>query len=343
MKHLSPGRYIVTGGGGFVGKAILRALRDQGSEVISVSRSSYPELEEYGAESVVLDLSDAEHPNWSVFEKADGVFHVAAHVKMWGDYEPFYKVNVGGTKNVITACLKYGVQRLVYTSSPSVIADETDLRGIDESYPYPDEHLAFYPETKALAEREVLAANSEQLRTCSLRPHLIWGPGDTNLVPTILNRARRGKLIQIGAGDNMVDVCYIEDCVEAHLCAMDALATNVQASGLAYFISQGEPVSLWGWINEVLARHDLAPVTRKVSSKLATKIAFILELISKLWPGNPEPLLTRFLVSEMSTDHYFSIKNAQELLGFHPRYSIAQALDESFGGVSAAERKRSSI
>ena len=150
------------------------------------------------------------------------------------------------------------------------------------------------------------------MRTIALRPHLIWGPGDTNLIPTIIKKAKSGDLVQVGPGNNLVDICYIEDCVEAQICAMRALQSNPNAGGKAYFISQGEPVKLWEWINEVLVANDLKPIKRAIPFWLASSLASIFELIAKILPGNKEPRLTRFLVSQMATAHYFDISAAKK-------------------------------
>jgi len=324
-------KYVVTGGGGFVGKALCRRLKGEGHEVISISRSDYPELRKLGVILVQLDLSLVGENLKEVFEGVDAVFHTAAKVDMWGDYESFYRNNVLATRNIIAACQAKEVSKLIYTSSPSVIADGSDLEGVNEQYPYPKKHKAYYPETKAIAEREVLQANSPgKLSTLSLRPHLIWGPGDTNLIPTILKRARAGKLIRVGKGLNIVDVCFIEDCVSAHMSAMKALDENPSAAGKAYFISQGEPVNMWSWINEILQKNNLPPVQKSIPAGVATCIAQVLETIARVLPGNKEPLLTKFLVSEMATSHYFDISSAKKELAWHPTHTIPQAMQKTF-------------
>lgn len=333
---MAPKTYIVTGGGGFVGSAIARKLREQGHSVISLSRGEYPELTALGVRTERIDLGVNPEQWSSLFAGVDGVFHTAAKVQLWGPYDEFFRANVLGTRNVIEGCKRHGVKALVFTSSPSVIADGSQLRGVDEKYPYPKKHHAHYPATKAQSEREVLAADEVgRLRTVSLRPHLIWGPGDTNLIPTILGRAKAGKLVQVGDGTNRVDLTYIDDCVEAHLKAMDALHTIPETvGGHSYFISQGDPVSLWEWVGDLLARHGVPPVKKSLPYPVAASIAWIAEGIAKvgsLFGSNKEPFLTRLLVSEMATDHYFSIERARRELGFSPRLTIAQAMDEAFG------------
>ncbi len=325
-------KYIVTGGGGFVGKAICLALRKEGHEVIAIARNSYPELESAGVGVIQADISIKREFYSYVFSGADGVFHVASKVDMWGRYEDFFRTNVLGTRNIIQACREQGVRKLVYTSTPSVVAGSSDLENIDESYPYPEEYKAFYPKTKSLAEKEVLAAGrSRDLFALSLRPHLIFGLGDRNFVPTILRRAKEGRLMQVGKGENLVDFTYIEDCVQAHLCAMQALDENPACRGKAYFISQGDKVGLWWWIGEVLKRNGLPPLKRRVPKGVAYSLAWLCELFTSILPYHPEPLLTRFLVSEMSTHHYFNIKAAKRDLRFNPSCTVKEALDGTFG------------
>ncbi len=323
-------KYVVTGGGGFVGKKLCLLLAGDGHEVCSVSRKRYPELEEKGIRCCQADLASATDAYDWAFAGAEAVFHVAAKVDMWGRYEDFFRANVLATRNVISLCRERGVRKLIYTSSPSVVADGTDLKGVDESYPYPRHFSAFYPQTKAMAEQEVLRANSSFLWTVALRPHLIWGPGDTNLVPTVLARARAGKLVRIGKGENKVDISYIEDCAAAHLCALNALEQNPQCRARAYFISQGEAVNLWDWLNEILLRHNLAPVSRSIPKGPALCLAGVMELWAQLMPGSKPPLLTRFLVSEMATSHYFNISAARQELGYAPRFSVAEAMKIAF-------------
>ena len=328
-------RYLVTGGGGFVGKALIKALRARGDAVVSLSRGRYPELESLGAECYQVDIGSDPKSWLPLFIGCDGVFHTAAKVDMWGNYEHFFATNVGGTRNILSACVAAGVKGLVFTSSPSVVHDGSDLKGVDESYPYPKHFDAFYPATKAQAEQEVLGADSEGgLRTTALRPHLIWGPHDTNLIPTVLERAKAGRLTRIGRGDNLVDLTFIDDCVQAHMKAMDALlSTPERVGGKAYFISQGDPVSLWGWIDQVLGAHGFPPVSKSIPTSVADLIARVMEGVARglaCCGITTTPLLTRFLVSEMATHHYFDISRAKNDFGYQPSCTIAEAMARTF-------------
>jgi nucleoside-diphosphate-sugar epimerase len=274
------------------------------------------------------------------FANAHAFFHVAGHVKMWGPYDEFYRSNVVATDLVIALCRQLGIEKLIFTSSPSVVADGKDLRGVDETYPYPDSYLAHYPKTKAIAERAVLRANDGRLKTCALRPHLIFGPGDTNLAPTIIKKAVAGQLVRIGAGENLVDFCYIDDCVHAHLLAEQALSTNSNVAGEAFFITQGDPTPLWFWVDRLLELSGMSPLSRSVSPKLAYAAATVFELVATI--TGREPRFSRFLVKEMATEHYFSIAKARRELGFSPSLGVMEALEKTFKKVVETSGQQSS-
>jgi nucleoside-diphosphate-sugar epimerase len=317
---------LVTGGGGFLGGAIVRLLRQQGREVRSFTRSAYPWLDEVGVEQSLGDLADA-----AAVERAaagvDLVFHVAAKAGVWGRREDFFATNVTGTENIIAACRKLGVPRLVYTSTPSVVHGGGDLEGADESVPYPKEFDAPYPETKALAEKAVLAANAPDLVTVALRPHLIWGPGDPHLVPRVLAKAREGKLRRIGSRPVTVDVTYIDNAAEAHLLAARSLGDSTSPpAGKAYFISNGEPVDLWVFIDRILAEAGLPPVTRTTSAWKARLAGRVLENVYRWFRLPGEPPMTRFVANQMSTSHWYDISAARRDLGYEPRVSIEEGL-----------------
>lgn len=323
-------KYLVTGGGGFLGKALILKLKSDGYEVESLSRGSYSFLDELGVKSHQLDLTDFDKERGlEIFKDVDGVFHVAAKVGMSGEYQDFYATNVEGTENLLEYCRLAGVKNFVFTSSPSVIASGKDLCGVDESVSYPKKHLEAYPATKAIAERIVLRANRDKFKSVSLRPHLIFGPNDTSLIPTILEKAKSNKLKIIGSGENKADFNYIDDCVDAHILAMKALEENPdKVSGKAYFVSQGEPYKFWDFVNIVLEKNKLPSISKKVPFKIAYAVAFFAELIAKIF--KTEPLLNRFLVEELATNHYFDISNAKNDFGYSPKHSMEEALKLTF-------------
>lgn len=298
----------------------------RGDRVRALLRRDHPQLAALGVEAVQADLRDAASVA-AACQGVDTVFHVAGVAGIWGPWEHFYSINTLGTRHIIDGCRRHGVQRLIYTSSPSVTFDGTDQCGVDESAPYPAQWLCHYPHTKALAEQEVLRAHGrEGLATCALRPHLIWGPGDRHLVPRLLARARAGRLRRVGAGTNLVDTVYVENAATAHLQAADALALDSPAGGRAYFISQGEPVNCWQWIDQLLALAGLPKVRKSISLAAAWRAGAALEGLWRLLRLDSEPPMTRFLAAQLGRSHYFDISRAQRDFGYAPRISTAEGL-----------------
>lgn len=244
------------------------------------------------------------------------MFHCAAKPGVFGPAAPFERANVTATKNVVAACLAAGVPRLVFTSSPSVVFDGESHRGAGRDLPYPAQYLAHYPRTKAEAERIVLAANGEatdggsRLATVALRPHLIFGPGDPNLLPRLLEKADAGRLRIVGPDTNEVSLSYVDNAAEAHLVAADALAAGGPESpcaGRAYFVNNVEPVRLWDWINQVLEGTGRPPVTRRIPGGLAYAVGAVLEGLWKLTGRRSEPPMTRFVAKQLSTSHSYDM------------------------------------
>jgi nucleoside-diphosphate-sugar epimerase len=315
---------LVTGGGRFLGKAIVKKLAARGDRLRSFSRNRYPELDEMGVAQVQGDLADAAAVSVAC-EGVTTVFHVAAKAGIWGPREAFFKANVTGTENVIAACRKHGVEALIYTSSPSAIFDDGDMAGVDESVPYPTRFHAPYPETKALAEQRVRLAAEEGLKAVCLRPHLIWGPGDTHVVPGILSRAKRLK--RVGDGSNKVDTIYIDNAAEAHLLAAAALETKPEIAGRVYFISQDDPISLWEMVDRILSAGGFPPVSGSVSPKTAYRIGAVCETLYRWLGKEEEPPMTRWAARELATSHWFDIGAAKRDLGYTPRVSTEEGLE----------------
>jgi nucleoside-diphosphate-sugar epimerase len=328
---------LVTGGTGFLGRRLIERLLAEGRRVTTLGRTPAPDLEKRGVRFVRASIENAVAVA-AACEGAQTVFHVAAKVGVWGRYEDFYRINVLGTRAVLDGCRARGVPKLVYTSTPSVVYNGRDLAGADESLPLTTACSCGYPLTKAIAEREVLAANSANLRTIALRPHLIWGVGDPHLVPRILSSAREGRLRIIGSGRNRVDMVHVENAVDAHLLAETALSTchlmndngmvPRRVDGRAFFITNGNPVVLWTWINTLLQAVGEPPITKHLSLGTASALGTACELAWRILPLRGEPPMTRFVAAELAKDHWFDITAARRDLGYVPRISMEKGTAE---------------
>lgn len=318
-----PENVLVTGGGGFLGSHIVRALVARGDRVRIFARGAYPELEALGVEICRGSLHDAEAVRRACVGR-DIVFHVAAKVGIWGKREAFHQTNVVGTEHVLEACRQEGVRRLIHTSSPSVIFDGSEMEGVDESLPYPRRFSAHYPATKAEAEKRVLAALDENLRGIILRPHLIWGPGDPHLVPRLLKKAPTLRIV--GRGTNLVDSLYIDNAVQGHIRAGDALRTNEALSGRIYFLAQGEVLPLWDLINRILEAGGRPKVTRSIPYGVAYALGAVFEGLYTLLGMDGEPPMTRFVAGELAKSHYFDLSAARRDLGYSPTVDLEEGL-----------------
>ncbi|OQY28329.1 MAG: 3-beta hydroxysteroid dehydrogenase [Candidatus Cloacimonetes bacterium 4572_55] len=318
---------LVTGGGGFIGRYIAEQLIARGDTVSIFARGDYPELKKIGIRSIRGDLTDSEAIRQAC-AGMDIVYHIAAKPGVWGSWESFYQPNVIGTENMIAACRSQKVPKLIFTSSPSVVFGNRSHEGVDESVPYPKKYENFYSHTKAIAEQKIIQANDANLLTVSLRPHLVIGPRDPHLIPRLIQRAISGKLIQVGNGENRIDLTYVEDAARAHLLAADSLRPGSPTAGSVYFISQGEPVNLWEWIQELLNKLGLPPIKRKISLSAARMIGASMEFGYGLFRIKGEPRMTRFLACELAMSHYYDISRAKQDFGFEPRFSMKEAVDK---------------
>lgn len=314
---------LVTGGGGFLGKAIVSRLLEKGVEVTSISRGFYPELDEMGVTQIQGSIGHVPDVEKAV-QGMDVVFHVAAKPGVWGRYEAYYHTNVTGTVNITDACLKFKIPSLIHTSSPSVVFDGNDMEGANESVPYPKTLHTPYTKTKKIAEEYVGDAAKKGLKTIILRPHLIWGPGDNHLVPRVLERAE--KLARVGKANKRVDTIYIDNAAHAHILAAEKLRSNPELSGNIYFISQDEPIPMWDMINGILKAGGKQSVTRWLPRRMVWTAGALLELIYTTFRLEGEPPMTRFVADELATAHWFDISAAKRDLGYQPLVSINEGL-----------------
>lgn len=325
-------KVLVTGGGGFLGRALVEQLLARGDEVLSLARGEYPELEALGARTLRLDLREPAGLA-AALTGVELVFHTAALAGMWGPRELYWAVNVEGTRNLLAACREAGVPRLVYTSSPSVTFDGEDEEGIDESAPYASRYLFWYPETKAEAERQVLSANGPGLATTALRPHLVYGPRDPHLLPRLIRRHKQGRLARLGDGLNRVALTFVDNAAAAHLQASAVLGPGSPNAGRAYFLSDPEPVRVWDWLGQVFAGLGLPPLTRTLGRGPAMFGATVLEA---LWRGlglQGEPPLTRFTVAQVTRSHWYDLGAARRDFGYSPPVDAEEAVQRTIAAL----------
>jgi nucleoside-diphosphate-sugar epimerase len=319
---------LVTGGGGFLGQALCRGLVERGHAVTSLQRSRAPQLDALGVRQVQGDIADAA----VVLDAAvgiDAVFHNAAKAGAWGSYDSYHRPNVMGTDNVIAACRAHGIGKLVYTSTPSVTHRATHPveGGTADTVPYGEHFKAPYATTKTIAEKAVLAANGPALATVALRPRLIWGPGDNQLLPRLVERAKAGRLRLIGGGHNRIDTTYIDNAAQAHFDAFAALAPGAACAGKAYFISNAEPRESREIVNALLAAVGAPTVDRTLPFAAAYAIGALCEGLWHVLPLKGEPPLTRFLAEQLSTTHWYSMAPATRDFGYVPKVTIEQGLE----------------
>ncbi len=318
-------KILVTGASGFIGGRFARFALEQGFSVRVNGRRAegVAHLVSRGAQYIQGDLSNADLVN-VICQDVDAVVHCAGAVGVWGRRQDFVQGNVLVTENVVEACLKQKVQRLVHLSSPSIYFDGQSHLDIREDQ-VPRRFNNHYAATKYLAEQKVFGAQEFGLEVIALRPRFVTGAGDTSIFPRLLNMQRSGRLSIIGKGLNKVDFTSMHNLNEALLASLLAQGS---ALGQAYNISNGTPVPVWDAVNYVMRRMQLPQVTRYRSLGLAYSAAAINEGACLLWPGRPEPTLTRLGMQVMSRDFTLDISRARQYLNYEPRVSLWAALDE---------------
>lgn len=329
-------RVVVLGGSGFVGRALVQRLVGEGIETTVVARNAFPEADALGVRFLSGDIGDVEFLKNSLAGH-DTVFHLASKTGLWGEKDAYHRTNVVGTQNVLDACRANNVSALVYASTPSVVYQKDDLCGVNERTPYARNFLCEYARSKALAEKMVLEANSDALKTIALRPHLVWGPGDTNLIPRLLGQARCRQLKRVGDGHNLVDVTYIDNAVDAFILAAQNLHGPASGAGKPYFISQGEPVNLWNWLNKFFRRLDIPIIEESIPFQKAYLMGAFMEKAFPLARIKREPCMTRFLAVQLAKSHWFSIENANRDLGYFPKVSTAEGINTILQWVQKSE------
>jgi len=331
-------RAVVTGSSGFVGKHLVRALAARGDEIVAMDVVPAAELEGLAnTTQTKADLRDGKALEGAV-RGADVVYHVASRVQTReAGAEEVFAINVGGTRNLIEACRDMNVGKLVYTSSASVVYAGRDIENGDETLPYPKSFHAPYAETKAIAEREVLEANDARVRTCAIRPHIVFGPGDTRFFPAIWSRAKAGKLkAYVGDWNKLSDFTFIDNLVEGMLLAGDHLGPEGKAAGQAYFVTNGEPTSFWEFVGRVLDGLGFPRPKMRVPFPIAYGAAAFREALDAA-RGIPtsEASLTRFAIRYLTTHHYFSHAKATRDLGYKPKVALDEGIRLTVASMKA--------
>jgi nucleoside-diphosphate-sugar epimerase len=325
---------LVTGGGGFLGLAIVRLLRARGDEVVGYSRSRHAAVEELGARCALGDVADAERLRREL-DGVECVFHAAAKAGVWGAWDEYARPNVVGTTAVVAAAVQARVPRLVFTSSPSVCFDGADHVGASNELPHAERWLANYPRSKTQAEKHVLAWNGRGITTVALRPHLVIGPGDPHLLPRLARRARAGKLRVVGTGKNRVSLTDVENAAWAHLDAADRLAPGAPHAGRAYFVAQEEPVELWPWLARVLAEAGLPGPRGRVPLALARAAGWAFEQVWDLFDRAGEPPMTRFVALQLARSHTYDLEPARRDFGYRERVPTALMTERAIAWLAA--------
>ncbi len=320
---------LITGGTGFIGSHLARALLAAGQRVRLMGRdfSRVSDVLAAGAEAVQADLRDPVQV-YAACAGAIEVYHVGALSAPWGRWRDFRAINVGGTQAVIGGCIQHNVRRLIHVSSPSVVFDGRDQLNITEAAPYPRRPISAYSASKMIAEQRVRQA-AAQIETVIIRPKAVFGVGDTTLLPRLIAAAQAQRLPQIGDGQNVVDLTYVDNVVHA----LQLARTAPQAVGHTYHITNNEHIKVWAMLNDVLARLGIAPISRRVSVRGALAYATMLEARAAL--TRREPLLTRYTVAILARSQTYDISAAQRDLGYAPLVSVQEGIERTLAGLEA--------
>lgn len=315
-------RVLVTGAGSLLARRTAEALMARGDEVVCLQRNRAG----LDAEQVLGDVRDAERVATAA-ARCDAIVHAAAKVGVVGSWDDYRSINVDGTNNVIDAARRHGITKVVHVSTPSVAHVGRAIVGGGADAATTGRRGAWYPESKAIAEQLALAAASADLAIVAIRPHLVWGPGDTQLVGRIVERARTGRLALVGGGTALIDTTYIDGAAAALVAALDAVGTTSRCNGRAYVVSNGEPRPIRELVLGICAAAGMDDVVlRKVPRPIASFAGFMVESVWKARRARTEPPLTRFLAEQLGTAHWFDPRPVRDDLGWEPTVSIDDGL-----------------
>jgi nucleoside-diphosphate-sugar epimerase len=322
-------RVLVTGASGTLGAATARALAARGDQVTVLQRRPAG----LGLPEVLADVADAPAVRAAAADQ-DAVIHLAARVGYAGRWPEYAHANIDGTRAVVAACRAAGVGRLVHVSSPSVAHAGSSLVGVGAGPADPERARGAYARSKAAAEQVALAANGPDLAVTAIRPHLVWGPGDQQLIGRVVERARTGRLVLVGTGAALMDSTYTDNAVTALLAALDRIDA---AAGRALVVSNGEPRPVAELLAGICAAAGVPGPRRRVPTGLAYAAGLVAEGVGRI--RRTEPPMTRFLAEQLSTAHWFDQRETRAVLAWTPEVSV----EEGFARLAAAYRQPSSV
>ena len=315
-------KVLVTGGSSLLAQRTAEQLLARGDSVVLFQRR--PTW--LDTAQVLGDVRDAELVDRAVGE-CDAVVHLAAKVGVVGSWHDYRSVNVDGTANVVAAARRHSISRFVHVSTPSVAHAGDALVGAGATPAVTGRKRAWYAESKALGEQLVVRSASDALPTVVIRPHLVWGPGDTQLVGRIIERARAGRLALVGDGAALIDTTYIDNAADALVAALDAAVPGAVCIGKPYVIANGEPRPVAELVAGICRAAGVSVAPRHVPQRAAYVAGSVVE---RLWAVRgadaAEPPLTRFLAEQLGTAHWFDPRPARDDLGWVPRVSIDDGL-----------------
>lgn len=320
---------LLTGATGFLGQAIAASLLEKDHRVRAIVRKESRELATLGVEQRFGQITAFEDV-CAAADGCDAIVHSAGCSDPLVSIEQLHDANVRSTECMLGACELAGVPRLLLTSCANVVIGQSDVENADERQAYPPQWISAYPHTKALAEQRVLAANGERLATCVLRPHLLWGAGESRLLPALLDLAGRGKLRFFGEPDKKIDPCHIDNAAHAHALAVDKLEPGAAIAGKAYFISQGEPMTIENFLNALLRAGGFPPEHRRMNSITARALA----TAARAGADGSSPLVNPYLLDLFSRASWFNLTAAKRDLGYAPTLSTAEGMSRLFTALT---------
>lgn len=314
-------RVLVTGGSSLLARRAAEQLLARGDDVTLLQRH----LVALDVPQVLGDIRDEVIVDHAV-RSCDAVIHCAAKVGVVGSWSEYRSINVGGTENIVDAARRHGISRLVHVSTPSVAHQGTALVGVGATPAATGRRGAFYAESKAVAEQLVHAASGDALPIVTIRPHLVWGPGDTQLVGRIVDRARAGRLALVGDGCALIDSTYVDNAASALLAALDAAVPGARCNGRAYVVANGEPRPVAELVAGICRAAGIDATPRHVPRPIALAAGSLIERAWAMLRIDGEPPLTRFLAEQLGTAHWFDPRPARDDLGWIPAVSVDDGL-----------------